>query len=70
MKINELFNTMEIWMTNEESKLLEKLQTPVKLHILSEHEKYIVQAMIRKNLVSKIGFENPSVVANENKNSN
>lgn len=70
MKINELFNTMEIWMTNEESKLLEKLQTPVKLHILSEHEKYIVQTMIRKNLVSKIGFENPSVVANENKNSN
>jgi hypothetical protein len=70
MKLKELFTTMEIWMTNEESKLLEKLQSPVKLSSLSEHEQFRIQSMIRKNLVSKIGFNNPSVVANENKDSN
>jgi hypothetical protein len=65
MKINELIDTFEIWTTNEERKLLGKLSSPVKLSALSEHEQFKVQAMIRKSLITKIGFDNPSVVANE-----
>lgn len=65
MKINELISDFTIWTTNEESKLLEKLQRPVKLSALSEHDQVRVQTLIRKSLVTKVGTENPTVVANE-----
>jgi hypothetical protein len=65
MKINELISNFEIWTTNEEAELLEKLQRPVKLSSLSEQDQFKVQGLIRKSLVTKVGHENPSVVANE-----
>jgi hypothetical protein len=61
----ELIDGFEIWTTNEEASLLKKLQIPVKLSSLNEHEQFKVQAMIRKSLVTKIGHKDPSVVANE-----
>lgn len=65
MKINELIHDFEIWTTNEEKSLLKKLKDPVKLSQLSEQDQFKVQAMIRKSLITKIGFNDPSVVANE-----
>lgn len=65
MKINELITSFEIWTTNEETDLLKKLTKPVKLSQLSEQEQFKIQAMIRKSLVTKMGFEDPTVVANE-----
>jgi hypothetical protein len=65
MKINELIDDFKIWTTNEEEHILKKLSSPIKLASLSEHEQFRVQAMIRKSLVTKIGQENPSIVANE-----
>jgi hypothetical protein len=65
MKINELIQNFEVWTTNEERELLEKLTKPVKLSSLTEQEQFKVQAMIRKSLVIKVGMEDPSVVANE-----
>ena len=65
MKINELIQDFEIWTTNEEKSLLKKLKDPIKLSQLSEQDQFKVQAMIRKSLITKIGFNDPSVVANE-----
>jgi hypothetical protein len=65
MKINELIQDFEIWTTNEERQLLHKLREPVKLSSLSEHDQFRIQSLIRKSLVTKYGFENPTVVANE-----
>jgi hypothetical protein len=65
MKINELISDFEIWTSNEEREILKKLKHPIKLAQLEEHEQVRIQAMIRKSLVSKIGMNNPSVVANE-----
>ena len=65
MKINDLIDSFEIWTTNEEAKLLERLKKPVKLRQLSEQDQFKIQAMIRKSLVTKIGHTDPSVVANE-----
>jgi hypothetical protein len=65
MKINELISDFEIWTTNEERELLTKLKTPIKLASLSETEQFRVQAMIRKSLVTKIGMNDPTIVANE-----
>lgn len=65
MKVSDLIEDFEIWTTNEEKRILEKLKRPVKLSSLSEHDQFKVQAMIRKSLVTKVGQEDPSVVANE-----
>jgi len=64
-KVYNILDGFEIWTTNEEAELLEKLKRPVKLASLTEQEQFKVQAMIRKSLITKIGMEDPSVVANE-----
>jgi hypothetical protein len=64
-KVYNIIDGFEIYTTNEEAQLLEKLQRPVKLSSLTEQEQFRVQAMIRKSLITKIGWEDPSVVANE-----
>lgn len=66
MKINELISNFEIFITNEEKKVLAKLKHPIKLSQLPDRDQYIAEMMIRKSLVKKIGFNDPTVVANEN----
>lgn len=65
MKINELISDFEIWTTNEERELLQRLSSPVKLSTLSEQDQFKVQGLIRKSLVTKVGMKDPTVVANE-----
>lgn len=65
MKINELLQGFTIYKTIEEEKLLEKLQSPIYLSTFNEHDKFVIEGMVRKSLVIKIGQNNPRVVANE-----
>jgi hypothetical protein len=65
MKINELLGGFEIFTTNEEAEVLKKLAAPVHLNSFSEREQVIIEGMVRKSLVIKIGTENPRVIANE-----
>lgn len=68
MKVSELISSFEIWTTNEEKELLKRLDSPKKLSHLNEQDQFRVQALIRKSLVTKVGFnEDPYVVANEQK---
>lgn len=66
MKLAELIDEMEIWTTNEEAKILKKIKSPTKLSLLNSHDKVRVDYMIKKGLVEKHGFDDPTVVANEN----
>lgn len=63
--VYHILDDFTIWTTLEERELLTKLKHPVKLAALSEHDQFRVQTLIRKSLVTKIGVENPTVVANE-----
>lgn len=65
MKINDLISDFEIFITNEEKKLLNKLSGPVKLANLTDREQCLAENMIRKSLLKKIGFETPYVLVNE-----
>jgi hypothetical protein len=65
MKINELIEGFEIFKTNEERTLLDKLKNMNLLSSFSEHDQFIIEGMVRKSLVIKIGTENPRVIANE-----
>ena len=65
MRVNELLGEFGIFTTNEEAAILAKLKTPVPLHSLNETERFRIEALIRKSLVTKIGHTNPKVVAND-----
>lgn len=65
MKITDLISDFEIYTSNEEKKLLERLKNPIKLSILTDREQCIAETMIRKSLLKKIGFNDPTVVVNE-----
>jgi hypothetical protein len=65
MKINELLNGFSIYTSLEEENLLKKLQSPVLLDSFNERERFIIEGMIRKSLVIKIGDINSKVIANE-----
>jgi hypothetical protein len=61
----ELLDHFSVWTTNEEREILKKLSKPVPLGSLSETDQFRIASMVRKSLVTKIGHNNPSVVANE-----
>jgi hypothetical protein len=65
MKINELVGQFHIWTTNEERKMLERLNYPCYINSFPEHEQFVIEGLIRKSLVIKIGHTNPKVIANE-----
>jgi hypothetical protein len=66
MKINELLaGEFKIYTSIEEQAMLDKLKSPAFLHTFTEREQVIIEGMIRKSLVIKLGMENPRVIANE-----
>jgi len=65
MKINELIQSFSIFTSLEEQQILKKLQNPAFLHVFSEREQFVIESLIRKSLVIKIGTDNPRVMANE-----
>jgi hypothetical protein len=67
MRVNELLGEFGIFTTNEEAAILAKLKTPVSLHSLTETERFRIEGLIRKSLVTKIGHDDPKVVANDTK---
>ena len=52
MKINELVK--DIYMTNEEKRLLETFDKPMPLSIFQEREQVIINNLIRKSIISKV----------------
>lgn len=65
MKLNELVKTFEIYTSNEEKAMLDKLHYPRSLDSFSEHEQFVLEGLIRKSLVIKIGQTNIKVIKNE-----
>jgi hypothetical protein len=66
MKINELISDFEIYVSNEESTLLSRMQTTQPLESFTEREQFIIENLIRKALISKIVKNNQTwVVSNE-----
>ena len=65
MKVSDLVHSFEIFTTNEERALLNKLTRPTRLSTLPEREQQVAENLIRKSLLIKIGTLDPKVVANE-----
>ena len=64
-EVYSLLDGFSIWTSLEEGSMLKKLHTPVRLSSLTEREQVITQGLIRKSVVTKVGTDDPTVVANE-----
>ena len=53
MKLNELLGGFEIFTTNEEMKLLAKLDAETPLQSFPERQRFVIENLIKKSLVSK-----------------
>jgi len=65
MKVNEILGQFDIYMSNDEKKLIKELRQSRPLNSFSEHDQFTIESLIRKSLVIKIGDTNPRVIANE-----
>ena len=65
MRLTELIDEFYIWASNEEKELLDQLKEPRQLTSFTEHEQVILERLIRKSLVKKIGFNNPVVMTHD-----
>ena len=62
MKLNELIKSFEIYLTNEERKLLETFDAPVPLSTFAEREQVIINNLIRKSVISKVRYNGTVMV--------
>ena len=63
MKINELIKEFNICTTNEEKAILESMDSVMPLTSYTERERFLINNLIRKSLVSKIRYNNTIMVA-------
>lgn len=62
MKINELLDNFEIYATNEEHQLLNKISEPTVLETLEEREQWLAKNLIIKSLAKTYKVEGQTVV--------
>lgn len=55
----------EIYTSNEEKEFLDRITQPVKMSTLTERDYVVAENLIRKSLLIKVGFQDPSIVKNE-----
>lgn len=62
MKITELLDNLTIQVSNEESTVLEKLDKTMPLSLFTEREKFVIENLVKKSLVSKVVSNTQTVV--------
>ena len=67
MRIHELLDNFEIYVTNEEQQLLNKLEDLTVVDTLQPREQWVTQNLLRKNLVKRYTREGQTFVV-KNKN--
>mgnify|MGYP000943843988 CR=1 FL=1 len=66
MKLNELIKDFDIFVSNEEQSLLDKIQSPCYTDTLTEREIQVAENLVRKSLLSKLRYKGDTVfVPNE-----
>jgi hypothetical protein len=69
--MGDLLKSFTIAVTNEEQKLLDKIDSLKEVSAFSERERFILESLIRKSLVTKVKHEGRYLVTrNEYKTAN
>lgn len=70
MKINDLIQNFEIFLTNEEKDILPKLQQLRLREEFTEREQYVIENMVKKSVVTKVKYNGETyLVQNEQSSS-
>lgn len=62
MKLNDLISSFTIALSNEENSLLDRMDTVSPLTSFTERERFVIENLIRKSMVSKIARGNSIMV--------
>ena len=54
MKINELIKSFDIFTSNEEQQILERMEKPLPLSSFTEREQFVIKNLTYKSLVTTI----------------
>ena len=67
MKLRELLKFIDIFVTNEEHALMQKIPlNPTAMSKFSEREQIVIQNLINKSLVTKINEKNNVIMVKKN----
>ena len=67
MKLRELLKFIDIFVTNEEHELMQKIPfNPTAMSKFSEREQIVIQNLINKSLVTKINEKNNVIMVRKN----
>ena len=62
MRIKEVLKKFEIYMTNEEREVFNKIKHIRPMEAYSERDRFVIENLIRKSLVSKVKHQNVYMV--------
>jgi hypothetical protein len=63
MRINELISDFRVYVTNEEKKILDKINRPCYIESFDEREQFVIENLIKKSLLVKSSSKGSVVVA-------
>jgi len=63
MKLNELVRSLDTWTSKEERDVLHRITGLVSIKTFEDHEKFVIEGLIRKSLVIRVqGANNESYI--------
>lgn len=62
MKLEDILAELEIYTSNEEQQLLEKIEGVTPIETYTERERVVIENLIRKSLITKIRHGNSYLV--------
>lgn len=62
MKVSELISDFEIFASNEEKSVLEKIDRPVLIDSFDERERFIIDNLVKKSILSRYNQNNVTLV--------
>lgn len=66
MKLKDMLKDFKIFVTNEEQQILDQMEHIRPIEAYNERERFVIENLVRKSLVSKVKRENTyMVVKNE-----
>jgi len=68
MKIDDVLKDFKIFITNEEKEILNKLDGVRPIEAYTERERFIIENLVRKSLVSKVAHNRTYMVTKNDSN--
>jgi hypothetical protein len=62
MKIDDVLKNFKIFVTNEEKTILNKMDGVSPIEVYTERERFIIENLVRKSLVSKVSHNKTFMV--------